>query len=144
MASHQRCRGDRLVIALPPRLRVRLYERDAAERRLALTIPCPYPRCRAPLGRPCTRTDISGNRHETRLTHSSRINTAKRESAQKHIVNPISSRRSRLLRTRKTARRALPPRRPAQTPAPAARREATRRRAPRLPPHATAKTLART
>ncbi len=42
-----------------------------------LSTACPY--CTAQPGEPCTRTDVLGRRHETRLIHPARITRAKRD-----------------------------------------------------------------
>lgn len=66
------------VRALPVRDRITLTPVDLAERELGLTIICPYLRCQALAGKPCTRTDVAGRRCVLRLLHICRINTAKR------------------------------------------------------------------
>jgi hypothetical protein len=99
------------VRALPARDRVTLTDVDLAERELGLTIICPYLRCCAPAGKPCTRIDVTGRRCVLRLLHICRINTAKRD----HTSAAVEPRQVRSPRRRPRSRATLAtptPRRP--------------------------------
>jgi len=98
--------GDFAAVTLarfPARLRIRLAPADTAERILGLRIACPYQPCSAPAGAPCRRTDVTGARHETRLLHPVRINTAKRELGPASPNRPNTRRRALTTRGRPNA-----------------------------------------
>ncbi|MEV0297087.1 hypothetical protein [Nocardia sp. NPDC050710] len=103
---------EQLVRPLPGRNHVVLYDIDAARRAVGLTIVCPYEPCQASAGKPCTRTDVTGRRWETRLLHPVRINTAERERAETATRSNTSS-----------------PQKKSRPPQPSARTRASRRSA---------------
>ncbi|WP_435873390.1 zinc finger domain-containing protein, partial [Nocardia farcinica] len=74
-----------------------------AERVLGLQVACPYRPCSAPAGAACRRTDVTGARHETRLLHPVRINTAKREFESATPIRPKARRRALTTRGRPNA-----------------------------------------
>lgn len=86
------------VHTLPSRLRVQLSDIDKYEQQLGLQIACPYPPCQAPVKQRCTRLDVAGHRHETRLLHIGRVNTAKHL-----LLAPATAKATRETLTRRRA-----------------------------------------